>query len=286
MHSQSASSRARYLPDPLLDVFEYICHVPLPSSTYHSRRSVDPMVHESMMVPSRLSYSPDGAGSGPISPVYVPSWMTVGDGMGQSNGPGLTYAAATNAPPSSDFGPSDATKAALGSSGTTGHEVCFGPGVQLQPTSVEVEAIASQVCSIDISGELVRSASSDEEADCRAFIPVPPALMPARKDRQPEARREVAPEGKRSSKRLAARSCSVPVAHRAQHRLIRELAFVAPGEPVRQDAVDEFIQMYKKPVAKGAVLALRRAARLNDAAAGEAMAAVAASGAAGMGTET
>lgn len=166
-------------------------------------------------------------------------------------------------------------------SGSAGTEICFGPGVQLQPTSpVEVEAITSQVCSIDISGEVEKASSGDEDVGCRAFTPVPPPLMPARANGQPTPRAGPEPEEKRSSRRLAARSCSVPVALRAQHRLIKELAFVAPGEPVRQDAVDDFVKMYKRPVATEAVVALRKAARLNNAAMGEALAAVAESTAA------
>lgn len=77
------------------------------------------------------------------------------------------------------------------------------------------------------------------------------------------------------SKRQAAIKTGIPVSQRVQHRLVKELSFVGPADPVTNKAVEKFVGMFNEELPPRAVAALRKATRLDIKPLGATLAAVA-----------
>ena len=110
------------------------------------------------------------------------------------------------------------------------------------------------------------------------FKAVPPSILQRSDLFAPTSsrgkRRVAAPS--RSSTRLAARASPFPVAERAQHRLMRELAFINSKSAAPDAAVTAYIDMYGEDLPDKAVQAIRAATRLGNKELSEALAAIAA----------
>lgn len=215
-----------------------------------------------MMAP-RLSYSPDGDGSLPPSPIYRPT---------------------------SDLwaGPSRGAQPVL--------EITFGPGVQLDDISERVtrmdidgggrEADGPGVggydpavqCTMNRSGTPVAAqaeglgveavTTNDEYAAFHAgmFTAVSEPVL-SRPDLPPPSssrRRRILAALVRSSPRLAARPSTVPVAERAQQKLMRELAFVGSKSAAPDAAVTAYVDLVGHELPEQAVQAIRAATRLGN----------------------
>lgn len=94
------------------------------------------------------------------------------------------------------------------------------------------------------------------------LLPRPPSPPPRTDSRSGRARRTMA--STRSSLRLANRPSRVPVAKRAQHRLMRELDFVNSQSPAADAVVNAYIDQFADSLPEQAVMALRAATRLGD----------------------
>lgn len=111
------------------------------------------------------------------------------------------------------------------------------------------------------------SMPSSGEADpvgMQAFIPelllhAPPSPPPRAASRAAKPRKTR--ESTRSSTRLAARPSSVPVAQRAQLKLMRELDFINPQVPEPDAAVTAYVDMYGGDLPEEAIKAIRAAMR-------------------------
>jgi len=68
----------------------------------------------------------------------------------------------------------------------------------------------------------------------------------------------------RSSLRLAARPSPVPVAQRAQHKLMRELDFVNGQPPAPDAAVTAYVDMYADDLPEQAIVAIRAATKMGN----------------------
>ncbi|KAK3123800.1 hypothetical protein QOZ80_8AG0636220 [Eleusine coracana subsp. coracana] len=66
------------------------------------------------------------------------------------------------------------------------------------------------------------------------------------------------------SKRQAATKTSIPVSKCAQHRLIKELSFIAPSAPVSDKVIDDYLKTYAEPLPEKAIASLRQAMRLGN----------------------
>jgi hypothetical protein len=90
------------------------------------------------------------------------------------------------------------------------------------------------------------------------FVEVPPPVLAP----QPPGGEPPAPstqvQQKRQSTRLMARPSSVPVALRAQHRLMRQLDFVRQGQAIGDEVVAQYEEMYQSstPMPKKTVATL------------------------------
>lgn len=151
---------------------------------------------------------------------------------------------------------------------TAQHEViCFGPGVQLEAHS-EAETASPQAPPQGLMGDGPEQEAIDDDVTTRAFIKLPPPVVPATpapersaKFPQPPA---TAPAMRAKSARQAAKKSSIPVSKRAQLRLVKELRFVEPDKPGSDKALQDYIDMYKQPLPQKAIEALRKATRLGS----------------------
>jgi hypothetical protein len=147
----------------------------------------------------------------------------------------------------------------------------------------------------DVDAPAIRDATDQRTSDettegpndvCAAFCArmFKPALAPIlpRPDSPPpppltsrRGRRKAPAAATRSSTRLVARP-SVPVAERAQHKLMRELSFI-DGKSVAPDAaVTAYVDMYGDDLPEQAIKAIRAATRLENKELSRALAAIAA----------
>jgi hypothetical protein len=78
----------------------------------------------------------------------------------------------------------------------------------------------------------------------------------------------------RSSLRLAAHPSSVPVAERAQRKLMRELDFINSQSLVPDAAITAYVDMYAGELLEEAIKALRAATRLSNKKLAKALAAI------------
>ena len=78
----------------------------------------------------------------------------------------------------------------------------------------------------------------------------------------------------RSSLRQAAKPCAVPVAERAQRKLMRELEFLNPQRPAPDAAVTEYIDLYGADLPEQAIKALKAATCLDNKELAKALAAM------------
>ena len=78
----------------------------------------------------------------------------------------------------------------------------------------------------------------------------------------------------RSSLRLAARPSPVPVAERAQRKLMRELDFINNQSPAPDAAITGYVDMYAGELPEQAVKALKAATRLSNKKLAKALAAI------------
>ncbi|CAO2179556.1 unnamed protein product [Urochloa humidicola] len=81
---------------------------------------------------------------------------------------------------------------------------------------------------------------------------------------------------RRQSSRLMARASSVPVSQRGTHRLIRQLGMAGAGQEVGDEAVEQYIKMYQRPLPRKTVAALQSVTRIANGAVMAAAAALAA----------
>lgn len=114
------------------------------------------------------------------------------------------------------------------------------------------------------------------------FKELPAPLLPTPKSPPPHAtlpragkvRKRKNLQATRSSLRQAAKPSTVPVAERAQHKLMRELEFLNPRRPAPDAAVTAYIDLYGDGLPEAAIKALRKAARLDNKELAEALAAI------------
>ena len=178
-------------------------------------------------------------------------------------------------------------------------EVVFGPGVQLQaphgsqgdPTD-EVREISDLVTRMDIDTATERGPAtamvmtesprappeghgegSQQQPnlytglfrELSAPILQAPTAPPPCSTMPRERKAKKPPVSTRSSVRLAARPSSVPVAHRAQHKLMRELSFIDSSQQQAPDAaVTEYLDLYADDLPEQAIKAIQAAARLGN----------------------
>ncbi|CAD6229164.1 unnamed protein product [Miscanthus lutarioriparius] len=88
--------------------------------------------------------------------------------------------------------------------------------------------------------------------------PPPRATLP--RTRKPRKKKTL--QATRSSLHLAAKPSAVPVAQRAQHKLMGELEFVNPQQPAPDAAVTGYIDLYGADLPEQAIKAIRAATRL------------------------
>jgi hypothetical protein len=139
------------------------------------------------------------------------------------------------------------------------------------------------------AGDADDCTEAEDSSACASFckkmfrkVPEPllprPASSPA-VEKQPSRsrtrrRKPLAPT--RSSLRQAARPSSVPVAQRAQLKLMRELDFINGGSSASDAAITDYVDSYGQDLPEEAVNAIRSAARLDDMELSKALAAIAA----------
>ncbi|CAD6240323.1 unnamed protein product [Miscanthus lutarioriparius] len=181
-------------------------------------------------------------------------------------------------------------------------EVVFGPGVQLDAPQLSNFGPSTEDVS-DVDDPAIRDATdrhnydeetaegpNDYDAFCaRIFKPAPapillrPDLPPPPPPTSSRGRRRAPAASTRSSTRLAARPSSVPIAERAQHKLMRELSFINDKSTAPDAAVTTYIDMYGDGLPEEAVKAIRVATRMGNKELSRELAAIAAeSGAAEM----
>ena len=131
---------------------------------------------------------------------------------------------------------------------------------------------------------------TEDNGDCASFCrkmfrKVPEPLLPrpaspqvvkkqAGQSSTRRRRRTLAPT--RSSLRQAARPSPVPVAQRAQLKLMRELDFINGESPAPDAAITEFVESFGQDLPEEAVKAIRVAAKLGNKELCKALAAIAA----------
>ncbi|GJN11417.1 hypothetical protein PR202_ga29610 [Eleusine coracana subsp. coracana] len=175
------------------------------------------------------------------------------------------------------------------SSTSEAQEILFGPGIQTPAqTSSSEDPATPTAC----GGGPDPAQDDSELQDCsvlsRAFAELlPPVVFPStasppRHLPRPRTAPATAPQSRPKSTRRAAKS-SIPVSQRAQRRLVKELHFIAPKEPVTDQAVTEYLKMYQEPLPAKAIAEIRKATRLASKPVAGALAAVAASEAAASG---
>lgn len=140
-------------------------------------------------------------------------------------------------------------------------EVVFGPGIQLLDQQ-------AQYVDAQLDGP-AREMGEAEATNCRAFIDLePPVLSPPHTPREasvPQPRKQCKPASSRpKSSRQVVQKSTIPVSLRAQQRLVKELSFVAPAEQVSDKAIEEYLRMYKEPLPKKVIAALKKATRLGN----------------------
>jgi len=122
------------------------------------------------------------------------------------------------------------------------------------------------------------AADDDQQADgqtavefcSRLFKELPPPLLPTLESPPPRAtlprtrkpRKKKTLQATRSSLHLAAKPSAVPVAQRAQHKMMGELEFVNPQQPAPDAAVTGYIDLYGADLPEQAIKAIRAATRL------------------------
>ncbi|TVU04910.1 hypothetical protein EJB05_48054, partial [Eragrostis curvula] len=191
-----------------------ICNDNLPSAAFHSRWELDPMLQEFEIAGSTVSTSPSA-----VSPPYVPvsaEWAggAVQDGPGVEEGPSLGPLSPryTTTSPAWDLGPTDADR-------------IFGPGsTEPEPPASLTDQLATQVNEMVID-DMAQAQDSAEDFMDQMFpeIGTPALPDPVRPPPRRPRVRSVSAEPARRSTRQAQIKSVVPVAHRATHRLIKEL---------------------------------------------------------------
>ncbi|CAD6258086.1 unnamed protein product [Miscanthus lutarioriparius] len=169
-------------------------------------------------------------------------------------------------------------------------EVVFGPAPQLLNIGPGTGDVS------DVDDPAIRDATgrhtSDEEtaegpndyaAFCAGMFKPAPAPMLQRPDSRPpppptssRGRRRAPTASTRSSTRLAARPSSVPVAERAQYKLMRELFFINGKSAAPDAAVTAYVDMYGDDRPEEAVKAIRAATCMGNKELSRALAAIAA----------
>lgn len=161
-------------------------------------------------------------------------------------------------------------------------DVLFGPGIKLTQElrePAQLDLVVTQVHDLGLEADDGREAN---ELDSRAFVeleqpvysstPVTKASGAAK----PRATKTPAVTAQRpKSARQAANKSGIPVAKRAQHRLVKELQFVSSSETVDDKALSEYLKLYKSPLPQKAIDAIRKAIRLSHKPMARALAAVA-----------
>lgn len=272
----------RQLQDPLIDVVT----APAVEPSYFSAWELDPMVQESQgWVQRHLScYSPDGGDKRVFSPVYKPD---------SALGTDPAASVQEHALPIQE-------------------DILFGPGVQL-PDEHQLAEISERVTRMDIdtaplskeleaAGELAGDMEAgghltdvDDEFDvqvqqgatptdsCAKFcstmfrnaaaLLLPRPTTPPRKGGRGRKRVMVAT---RSSTRLAGRPSPVPVAQRAQQKLMREMQFIDNPVLAPDAAITEFVDLFGQDLPADAVKAIRAATRMGNKQLSKVLAAMAA----------
>jgi len=172
-------------------------------------------------------------------------------------------------------------------------EVVFGPGVQLEEEPAVLPPAEGACVELEISNLVHRMEIDSEggedlgpspgladdgvlghdDADGRQggkdlFRKLPGPLLPkpappaGDTPRPGRGRRTMA--STRSSLRLAARPSPVPVAQRAQHKLMRELDFVNGQPPAPDAAVTAYVDMYADDLPEQAIVAIRAATKMGN----------------------
>ncbi|KXG24091.1 hypothetical protein SORBI_3008G184300 [Sorghum bicolor] len=227
------------------------------------RGSDDPMILEASYLDS-VPTAPDDAHVAPQSPAYIPvSALWWGNKQ-------------TNCTP------------------TVQDEIVFGPGVQQQEpggsqagSMDEVGVISGLVTKMDIDTATERGPTAAAMTSSPAGVPPPPPenqqppnlytgsfcelpapvlQAPAPGEPAPRARKMKKPTvSTRSSSHLAARPSAVPVAQRAQRKLMQELSFIDNNQQQAPDAaVTEYLDLYADDLPEQAVKAIQTAARLGN----------------------
>jgi len=177
---------------------------------------------------------------------------------------------------------------------TVQDEIVFGPGVQQQEpggsqagSMDEVGVISGLVTKMDIDTATERGPTAAAMTSSPAGVPPPPPenqqppnlytglfcelpapvlQAPAPGEPAPRARKMKKPTvSTRSSSRLAARPSAVPVAQRAQRKLMQELSFIDNNQQQAPDAaVTEYLDLYADDLPEQAVKAIQTAARLGN----------------------
>jgi hypothetical protein len=143
--------------------------------------------------------------------------------------------------------------------------------VELRVSATEVEGQGGDAADDQVRESTLGRAPGDLYAGL--FRELPPPILPAppmptmqaagsRAPRARKPKRDQVPT--RSSLRQAARPSNVPVAQRAQLKLMRELDFINGGSSATDAAVVEYIDSFGQDLPDEAVKALRAAAKLDD----------------------
>ncbi|GJN04040.1 hypothetical protein PR202_ga21550 [Eleusine coracana subsp. coracana] len=205
-------------------------HVPVQFDSFQSQQNADPMLLELGPTPPDCTATPllfSPAASPPYAPVSE-AWQGT---------------------------------AAMASGSGTSLEGLFGPRVQIQEEDDSNGLV--------IQGPVDRLASQTaQEFIDNMFKDAPPAVAnlaprPAPAARPPRPRvRSASAEPARCSVRQAKQNSVVPVPMRATHRLIRQLDLAGADEPIGDEALKRYTAMYKSPLPRKAIAAIRAMTRL------------------------
>lgn len=244
-------------PDPLMEFFVGLCQEELPLDSFSSGQVHDPMLHEFTSAASTRALQ-SLPFSSPRSPQYAPvskDWAPAASigvlpsSTGSRDGPEL--GAHVEEPASMCVQDMDI--------GSTGPMQLHSPELPVAELGLG-EDLAQDEHSPDNNNGLDSESFLND-----MFTAPPPAAVPApapRCPRQTPRARSSSAEPSRRSVRQSKKKFVIPVAQRATHRLIRQLDLAGVDEPIGDEAIHKYIAMYKYPLPRKAMDAIRAVMRL------------------------